>query len=254
MPFEDRIFLEMKDVGAVDDGLGGHMYLVKRSVFVDANGAILSNDYNYENDQVIRGSAGLHLGTFVGLLGRSLDSYAEDETPQTRHSLDITALVGGIQNWPALAAVADAINADNYLYEAPYISNHTVNSNAVILTVLASVGVDVQDIQVDGHPYVNSYFPVGAPGANGGSATLLAVGDTTTATALHHDVAIVGRDSISDTFINTALNEQFYGEQLPSPGTDVVRYNSPTVGEGVDLSATVNSGYPVNSLRQSGSE
>jgi hypothetical protein len=73
MPQEDRIFLEMKP--AVSGDLGGHMYLVKRSVTVDENGTVLSNNYDPVNDRVIRGAFGFNLGASEGALSQSLDLY-----------------------------------------------------------------------------------------------------------------------------------------------------------------------------------
>jgi hypothetical protein len=64
MPFEERIFLEMTTAVGPNE-IGGHMYLVKRSVFVE-NNVVLSNDYDAVNDQVIRGSWGFSLGTYIG--------------------------------------------------------------------------------------------------------------------------------------------------------------------------------------------
>lgn len=131
MPFEDRIFLEMK--AAVPGDLGEHMYLVKRIVFVDESGVVLSNDYDFENDQVIRGSFGSLLGAESTRRGASLDAYQANETPELRHSLDITGLVGGIQQWSDFELLASAIN-NKYSYEPPYLYGHTANSNAVIRT------------------------------------------------------------------------------------------------------------------------
>jgi hypothetical protein len=90
MPTEARIFLESKPV--LDSlGTAGHMYLVLRDVQVDANGNIISN-VQTPNDLVLRGSSGLpELTTFSGLLSDSLDAYGSNDTPETRHSLDITS-------------------------------------------------------------------------------------------------------------------------------------------------------------------
>src|SRR5438105_4267834 len=70
MPFEDRIYLEMKTADWTDEA-AGHMYLVKRSVWVE-NGVVLSNDYDSQNDRVIRGAFGLALGASEEKLGDSL--------------------------------------------------------------------------------------------------------------------------------------------------------------------------------------
>lgn len=208
---EDRIFLEMKS--AVSGDLGGHMYLVKRSVTVDDDGTVLSNNYDLINDRVIRGAFGYSLGASEGALGQSLDQYGQDETPQTRHSLDITALVGGIGRWSDFEAWANAITG-KYYYEFPAEFDHLANSNAVVMTLLANAGVDIQNITMNGSTYVNSFFDLGAPGANSDTATLLAVGDVTSAQSLNHNVSVLGRDNLSDIFIDTAANEKFYGEQL----------------------------------------
>ncbi len=179
---EERIFLEMKP--AIDGDLGGHMYLVKRRVDVE-DGVVLSNDYQsgVNQDQVIRGAFGSLLGAYEQPLGQSLDQYGPDETPQTRHSVDITDLVGGISCWSDFEVWADAIN-NKYSYEPPYLYDHTANSNAVVLSLLANAGVDIRDLSV--REFVLRF---GAPGANSGTATLLAVGDITSAAALDHDVA-----------------------------------------------------------------
>jgi Ca2+-binding RTX toxin-like protein len=246
MPFEDRIFLEMKTVPGSDD-LGGHLYLVKRSVFVQ-DGVVLDNSYDAVNDQVIRGALGLNLGVSTGALGSSIDQYGADETPATRHSLDITDLIGGADRWSDLQTWAAAIN-NKYFYELPFLFDHLANSNAVILTLLANAGVDIQDIKMDGLTYVNSFFDLGAPGANFDTATLLAVGDVTSAQSLVHDdpslnhnISILGRNGLSDTFINTKLNEKFFGEQALGGSTaavDVVRYNPASSDQGVNLTASV---------------
>ncbi len=156
---EERIFLEMKP--AIDGDLGGHMYLVKRRVDVE-DGVVLSNDYQsgVNQDQVIRGAFGSLLGAYEQPLGQSLDQYGPDETPQTRHSVDITDLVGGISCWSDFEVWADAIN-NKYSYEPPYLYDHIANSNAVVLSLLANAGVDIRDLHVDGFPYVNSFYDLG---------------------------------------------------------------------------------------------
>jgi hypothetical protein len=174
MPFEERIFLEMTTAVGPNE-IGGHMYLVKRSVFVE-NNVVLSNDYDAVNDQVIRGSWGFSLGTYIGQLGAtaSLDKYGENDAPETRHSLDITDLVGGVGRWSDFAVWASALNG-KYYYEYPLVVDHLANSNAVPLTLLANAGVDIRNIPFEGGTYVNSFFDFGAPGANADTATLLAV-------------------------------------------------------------------------------
>ena len=84
MPYEERIFLEMKPAVALD--LGGHMYLVKRTVFVQ-DGVVL-NVYDPGNDRVIRGASGTLAGTdqllgaYEMSLSASKDGYDAGETTE----------------------------------------------------------------------------------------------------------------------------------------------------------------------------
>jgi Ca2+-binding RTX toxin-like protein len=250
MPLVEKIFLEMTTaVGPTE--LGGHLYLVKRTVLVDQAGTILSNNYDSINDQVVRGSFGISLGTYAGPLGSvaSRDRYSEGETPQTRHSVDITDQVGGVGRWSDFQAWASAIN-DKYYYEVPFAFAHTANSNAVPLTLLANAGVDIRTITFGGATYVDSFFYFGAPGANKDSATLLAVGDVTSAASIQdsapaaeYGIRILGRDNLSDTFINTKLNEKFFGEQVINGSSikDVVSYE----GAGGPLTMSVTVGHSI---------
>jgi Ca2+-binding RTX toxin-like protein len=155
-------------------------------------------------------------------------------TPSDRHSQDISSWLGlsniagendnaVLARWNALGATVTALH-EKYLYELPYVPSidHLSNSNAVILTVLESVGKDVRDI-IAGHKI---YFPNGIPGADDYRATLLATGDVTSADGLTQDVRILGRDDLADTFLNTTLNEKFFGQQglNSSAIKDVVSY------------------------------
>jgi hypothetical protein len=118
-----RIFLEATDI-ALSGYLAGHMYLVLRDVEVDANGNVTSN-VRTDADQTLRGSFGINLTTYNGLLTGSIDKYGPNETPQSRHSLDITAkiMAGGdfssvMSAWQALGTDVNEISGQ-YLYEFP---------------------------------------------------------------------------------------------------------------------------------------
>jgi hypothetical protein len=164
----DRIYLEYKDVSGSSGSeslgvpLAGHLYLVKR----DETGP------NNAVDRVIRGgpeSGDLHV-IASDLLNTTNDAYGLGESPETRGSFDITGLIpGGVAAWDDMAAFADGIENPAYSvydYELPGDvngRNHTANSNAVILTVLNSMGVDVREIEsVENNPFFLNF-----PGATG---------------------------------------------------------------------------------------
>jgi len=228
MPIAFRIFLESKEAFGFSGA--GHMYLVLRQVSIDANGEF--NNTPSELDQTISGTslATLGLRTLKEFLATSPDKY-DGATPSDRHSQDITAWLGlaGQENsaveatWNALGSAVLALNG-KYWYEMPYdpAIDHLSNSNAVILTVLESLGKDVRE-KIAAH---TSFFPRGIPGADDYRATLLATGDVTSADGLTQDVRILGRDNLADTFLNTKLNEKFFGEQFLKVGSvkDVVSY------------------------------
>ena len=209
-----RIYLEMKAV-PLTSGTAGHMYLVLR----DDGAANLVGDPVH--DQVIRGTApGEVVGqltTTLGLLAASKDQYAPAETQLSRHSVDITDAIGGVSKWSELQGYAADISG-SFSYELPG-GPHLANSNAVIFTILARAGLDIRDLDVNGvkngggTKYVDSFFSFGAPGGSSASATLLANSVDTSAANLTHDVTILGRDNVADTFRDSALNETIYGQQ-----------------------------------------
>jgi hypothetical protein len=251
MPQALRIFLESKEAFNVSEG--GHLYLVLRTVEVDSNGTIVSNNYDASKDRQMSGTSDTGTATLrtgERLLAQSDDYYRDAQTPSVRHSEDITAklnvqnLTGGNDAavravWDALASTVSKLN-DMYVYELPFVQlfDHLANSNAVVLTALESMNVDVRDIVVTdgpfiGQKYVESFFPRGIPGADSYRPTLLATEDVTSANGLNQEIngpdqaiRILGRDNRADTFLNTKLNEKFFGEQDSNGSSvkDVVSY------------------------------
>jgi hypothetical protein len=226
------------------------MYLVMRTVEVDGNGAVISNNATAD-DRVLRGGLGTAgLVTTEAQLSDTLDAYGPSDTPATRNSVDITSLImagndfSDVQNaWNTLTADVLGINGA-YNYELPGGPPHIANSNVVVFSALAAVGVDARDIMFNGQRYVDSVGSSGTPGGDSTSATLLATdsGSAISAQGLKHDVSLLGRDGISDTFVNTSLNEKFFGEQSISGAngaTDIVRYNGSSPDQGVNLTASV---------------
>jgi hypothetical protein len=205
-----RIFLEATDI-ALSGYLAGHMYLVLRDVEEDANGNVTAN-VRTDADQTLRGSFGINLTTYNGLLTGSIDAYGPNDTPQSRHSLDITAkiMAGGdfssvMSAWQALATDVNEISGQ-YLYELPTpFDSHVGNSNAVIFSALANYKVDARGIfDANGQRFVDSYFPTGMPGGNSSSATILATDHTQFISAqdladqtFNRNVKLLGRNNIS---------------------------------------------------------
>jgi hypothetical protein len=219
LPTETRIFLESKSVNILGIPTGDdHMYLVMRSVEVDDSGVVISNSATAD-DKVLRGGPSnvITLGTSADKLSSSRDAYGPNDTPATRNSVDVTSLImagndfSDVQNaWNTLTA--DVLGIDGaYTYELPGGPPHVANSNAVVFSALAAVGVDARDIMFNGQRYVDSVAPSGTPGGDSTSATLLATdsGSAISAQGLKHDVTLLGRDKVSDTFVNTSLNEIF---------------------------------------------
>ncbi len=149
-----RIFLESKIASGTITG-SGHLYLVLRDVAVDANGDVVSNIVT-ANDRLIHGFpnvTAMHLNAAEEILAGSADGYGVpgDLVPIARHSRDITSAIltnGGyasaLSAWAAMTAIVNSLGAADYDYEFPDAnSNHLANSNAVALSVLNSVGVDV---------------------------------------------------------------------------------------------------------------
>jgi Ca2+-binding RTX toxin-like protein len=237
----ERIYLEIRSVLGTNYG---HMYLVKREVELDEAGNVVANLY-LPSDRVIRGSSGFGpTGLSAGemrLLG-SLDDYGQDESPFTRHSVDITNLLGGASKWADLIGYAADING-KFAYELPG-GPHLANSNATVLTILARAGIDVRDLDINGNlngggpKYVDAIFSAGAAGGDSSSGTLLATGDVTSATALHRDIKILGRDGVADTFLNTSLNETFFGEQLSNGNSIIDTLSYANSESGVNLTLT----------------
>jgi hypothetical protein len=238
-----RIFLESKPV-TLAGSQAGHMYLVLRDVIVD-------NTFRAD-DRVIRGTsvptAGASLVTEERELAGSLDEYrtfpvddqgnTQTETPQDRHSLDITGLLGAYGSvdaaWSLLQTLTLGINGQ-YKYELPGGEVHTANSNAVIFSILAALGVDIRDISINGAPYVDSFFAAGMPGGDSDHATLLAT-DTTNAivasSGLHQDTIILGRDNVPDVIFGTRFADRIFGEAKVAYTTtiDTVSYESSSQG------------------------
>jgi hypothetical protein len=225
----------------------GHMYLIKRDVSLNPDGTY--NNVYSPDDRIIRGASGFGtagMGAVEERLGGSLDNYSAGETPSSRHSVDITDLVGGAGKWSDMATYAFAID-HQYDYELPG-GQHLANSNAVTFTVLARAGLDVRTLNTSGTTgggpkYVDSFFPLGAAGGDTTTATLLASSAVTSAENLdpEMDVTILGRNTISDFFSDTARNETIFGDQNPfSTGTDIVNFSQ---FESVDLKLQkINSG------------
>ncbi|UZE48465.1 hypothetical protein ONR75_27305 [Rhodopseudomonas sp. P2A-2r] len=254
-----RIFLEAKPAFSEHTG-AGHMYLVLRDVAVDVNGVVISNNRN-EDDWVLRGTSGLDpsapatlglLSTSLDLLKASGDSYSPGETPQSRHSVDITDRVMAGGDWSDVngawnSLIVDVLGINNqYRYEFPDPANsHIANSNATIFSALANYGVDAREIfDTSGLRFVDSYFSYGMPGGNSTTATIIATDRTDIISAkgiedqlFNRDIKVLGRDFREDIFLNTSLNETFYGEQsLSGSNDDTVRYTGDDETHGVDIS------------------
>jgi Ca2+-binding RTX toxin-like protein len=251
------IYLEV--VPAVSTATGsGHMYLV----YKDGSG-------NPENYKVIRGGPNGLLtqlnvvfdkalqdtgdkypgADFLGKLMYGAEAAADFSNsilvPEQRKSLDLSGFLGGPDDlpviWKVLSDFAAGING-SYDYDVP-IGSHTgaeftANSNAVILTVLNHVGLDVRALSTA----YNSGFADGVPGALGkiGYSTLLAATTGPLIEASHNlqdGVSILGRDAVADTMRGTKFADRFFGEQERGQGTmsDTVDYSKASTADGVRI-------------------
>ncbi|MEE9454407.1 MAG: calcium-binding protein [Paracoccaceae bacterium] len=218
-----RIYLEAKSVAVGSVNAWGHMYLVLRD---DA----LPYEQAADESLVIRGgpSAGaLDIEANNFLLKNSTDNY-DDGTPRLlRPSIDITDLIPlGAAAWGSLEQTALGL-VGLYDYEILSSANdreHVSNSNATILTVLASVGVDVRDINTQS-PYWTGY-----PGANTLNGTLLGVDNDAwidASSSMNDDIVLYGRDDFDDKMKGTNGNDYFYGrggddEVFWGQGNDII--------------------------------
>jgi RTX calcium-binding nonapeptide repeat (4 copies) len=225
---EFRIFLETKPVpGTV--GSAGHLYLVLRQVSIDDNGIVVDNSYHADTDRVIRGNGSLLGGPLTvteARLDSTPDAYSlvqvggttEDpifayESPTVHHSFDFTSVLAQAGYGDALSAwdllKSTALGITQYNYQA----STGPNSNSVIFSVFNGIGVDLRDIASG---YVDSFYPLGHPGGDSTTPTLIATDSTSLVYAspnLTHGVILVGRDQVDDLLVGTRFGDKIYGEQ-----------------------------------------
>ncbi len=174
-----RIFLEYKSVLGSSKN---HLYLVLRE---NVNDVAIAN-----TGQVIRaGFAAGQLDVYTGQIGATTSGAAGSEdtysslfpfsTPEDRHPVDVTGLLGGIGVWAEWESYAQKLDTI-YRYELPdptgLTEHHVANSNAFILTLFNHFDIDVRSLLGSGS------FP-GALGVDGEAATLLGAGTDRAITA-----------------------------------------------------------------------
>jgi Ca2+-binding RTX toxin-like protein len=153
-----RITLEWRPLN-FGNNLAGHLALVARdSSQADGQGVVISgNPSLYGSENSVTGEYGYlqtNLGNGAGsALSVSVDAYGSGVTESARHAVDITSVLLAAGNgstlsqiWNALCALAEQINASEYVYDpasgAPPVGA-TANSNSLIATVLSSMGIDI---------------------------------------------------------------------------------------------------------------
>ena len=203
-----RIFLEYKPVLGVLQY--DHLYLVLRE---NVNDVAIAN-----TGQVIRAGTTLlpdKLDVTAGVVGGSEDAYLSIfplSTPEDRHPVDVTDLLGGIGVWAEWESYAQKLDTI-YRYELPdpigLTEAHVANSNAFILTLFNQFGIDVRPLLGSGS------FP-GALGVDGEAATLLGAGTDPAITAspnLETGLSILGRDDVDDIITGTGFDDRLFGKE-----------------------------------------
>jgi hypothetical protein len=245
-----RIYLEWKHVAAGYK----HLYLVRREEPV--NQAQISELTWRNSGEVIRGGSLelpiARLNVQTGPLVQSGDRYvSQDEVTgeQPRGIIDITGSTSAEAIWLTMETYASTLSS-TYAYETPGLAvdvrDHVANSNAIILSVLNEVGIDVREIIQEWGSF---------PGA-GINATLLGSSQSDRIEAsseLRFGVTLFGRDNINDVLVGTKYGDRFYGEKSRfDNGNDTVSYEKTPVRVDVTLNGSANESSRTTVLDEAG--
>lgn len=224
-----RIFIEAKPTFGHGNSTWAHTYLVLREDGVERESAA---------DELSRWIGGQPAGpgplgnieTAEGQFGGSKDWYGSssgNSTAAQRTYLDITETVvakfgGSVESaWAAMAEFANDLHLQ-YDYEiATWTGTHVASCNAVIFSVLNSIGIDARDYFTSATLNVTGQFS-SFPGGDGEVSsdwtnfpTLLGDGSGTITASqnLTAGVALLGSDDRNDILIGTKFVDAYYGEQ-----------------------------------------